>query len=248
MTVIAEVLMRGVSPTEYDALRQRARWLEEPPAGGLAHLTWWEGEDCHSIDAWESEEAASAFAEQRLGPALAAGGLTDPPEVTMHVAHEVYATRRRVIAPSAGSAPGTDNVALIRRGYELFAAREIPAVLALFDEAMSWHSPDTVLYGGRYDGHQGVASFFGTLAANFAELRVEPSTFIDDGDTVVARGHHRGITRAGVSFQVPWVHVWTFRDGKATSFTEYFDTATLNAALVPTPVSLPSQRTVGASS
>jgi hypothetical protein len=43
------------------------------------------------------------------------------------------------------------------------------------------------------------------------------------------------------------VHVWTFRDGKVTSFTEYFDTARMNAAL--DPATAPERRsTVGATS
>jgi ketosteroid isomerase-like protein len=247
MTVITEVLLRGVSPAEYDAVREQARWLEEAPVGGLAHLTWWEGDDCHNVDAWESEDAFGAFGEQRLGPAMAAVGLADPPQVTMHPAHEVYAPRARAIAPTAGTAAPADNVALIRHGYEMFAARDIPGVLELFDRAITWYSPDTVRYGGRYEGPQEVGSFFATLGENYSELRVEPDTFIDGGATVVACGRHRGTSRAGVDFEVPFVHVWTFRDGKVTSFTEYFDTARMNAAL--DPATAPERRsTVGATS
>jgi hypothetical protein len=46
------------------------------------------------------------------------------------------------------------------------------------------------------------------------------------------------------------VHVWTFRAGKAVRFTEYFDTATLNAALDPATPSAGTgtRRPVGASS
>jgi hypothetical protein len=250
MTVIAEVTMRGVSPAEYDAFRARTHWLEEAPAGGLVHLTWWDGEDCHNVDVWESEQAMGAFGEQRLGPAMAAVGLADPPEVTLHAAHEVYAPRARTIAPTAGTAQPTDNVALIRHGYEMFAARDIPAVLAMFDEGISWYTPDTVRHGGRYEGPQGVGSFFATLGENYAELRVEPESFVDGGDTVVVSGHHRGTSRVGVDFEVPFVHVWTFRGGKVTGFTEYFDTAKLNAALDPPSASEAPQRraTVGATS
>jgi ketosteroid isomerase-like protein len=249
MTMIAEVMLRGVSPAEYDSLRAQVRWLEEAPAGGLVHVTWWEGADCHTIGAWESEQAFAAFGEQRLGPAMAAVGLADPPEVAMHTSHEVYAPRATTIAPTAGMAEATDNVALIRHGYEMFAARDIPGVLGMFDEAISWYSPDTVRYGGRYEGPQGVGSFFATLGENYTELRVEPATFVDGGDTVVVSGHHRGTSRAGVAFEVPFVHVWTFRGGRVTSFTEYFDTAKLNAALDPTGASTAGDRdTVGATS
>jgi hypothetical protein len=90
MAVIAHVVVEGVSPAEYDKVRAEAGWLDEHPSGGMAHLTWWEGDDSHNVDAWESEEAFAAFAENRLGPAMARVGVTSEPKVTFHAAHEVF--------------------------------------------------------------------------------------------------------------------------------------------------------------
>jgi hypothetical protein len=90
MAVVAHVVLRGVSREEYDRVRTATGWLEKAPDGGLAHLTWWEGEDCHNIDAWESDAAFAAFSETRLGPAMAALGVNVEPEVTFHPAHEVF--------------------------------------------------------------------------------------------------------------------------------------------------------------
>jgi hypothetical protein len=91
MAVVAHVLLRGISREQYDRVRTETGWLERPPAGGLSHLTWWEGGDCHNSDAWESEAAFNAFGADRLGPALAKVGITAQPEVTFHAAHEVFA-------------------------------------------------------------------------------------------------------------------------------------------------------------
>ncbi|MDQ1437474.1 MAG: hypothetical protein QOK43_1103 [Acidimicrobiaceae bacterium] len=90
MAVIAHVVLRGVTKAQYDAVREATGWLEDTPTGGLAHLTWWEGEDCHSCDAWESEDAFAAFGETRLGPAIGKVGVEAEPEVTFHPAHEVF--------------------------------------------------------------------------------------------------------------------------------------------------------------
>lgn len=90
MTVIAHVVLRGVSTKQYDEVREVVGWLEDAPVGGLAHLTWWEGDDCHNVDAWESEETFGAFAETRLGPAMAKVGVETEPQVTFHQAHEVF--------------------------------------------------------------------------------------------------------------------------------------------------------------
>jgi ketosteroid isomerase-like protein len=231
MAVIAHVIVRGVSAEQYDAVRAHAGWLEQAPTGGLGHLTWWEGGDCHNIDAWESEEAFAAFGEHRLGPAMAAAGVTTQPEVTFHPAHEVFLPRQLTIAPTAAPSSGADNVAVLRRGYQAFAEGDIGTVLAMFDQSISWYAPDTVRFGGTYAGPAAVGEFFSKLPENYAELRVEPLAFMDSGDSVTVTGRHRGRSTAGNSFDIPFVHLWTLDGGKVTSFTEHFDTVKMNAAL-----------------
>ena len=230
MTVIAEVLLRGVTPEQYDAVRARTRWVEEVPDGGLVHQTWFEGGDCHSVDAWKSEGAFAAFGEQRLGPAMAALGIDVQPEVTFHPAHEVYTPVRGILAATP-LPEGADNVARCRLGYERFGAGDIPGVLALMHEDIVWSTPSSISFGGAYHGPSGAAEFFTKLPQNFSELVVTPENYLDAGDTVVVQGTHRGRTQAGTSFQVPFVHVWTWRAGRATGFTELMDSATIALAL-----------------
>jgi hypothetical protein len=93
MAVIAHVVLRGVTPEQYDQVRAEVGWLERVPNGGLAHLTWWEGADNHNVDAWDSEDAFQAFGNDRLGPAMAKLGINVQPDVTFHPAHEVYAPK-----------------------------------------------------------------------------------------------------------------------------------------------------------
>jgi hypothetical protein len=87
-------------PEQYDAVRAEAGWLEQVPEGGIAHLTWWEGADCHNIDGWDSEAAFAASGERRLGPAMAAVGLTVQPEAAFYPAYEIYLPQRATIAPT----------------------------------------------------------------------------------------------------------------------------------------------------
>jgi hypothetical protein len=91
MAVVAHVVLHGVSKEDYDRVREVVGWLDEPPVGGLSHLTWWENGDCHNVDAWESEAAFNEFGEQRLGPGMAKVGVQSEPQVTFYPAHEVYA-------------------------------------------------------------------------------------------------------------------------------------------------------------
>ncbi|WP_448624904.1 nuclear transport factor 2 family protein [Geodermatophilus sp. URMC 64] len=233
MTVIAEVVLRGITPEQYDAVRERTGWLQRPPDGGHAHLTWWEGPDCHNADAWESEAAFGAFGEQRLGPAMASLGLDVQPEVTFHPAHEVFTPRAGVVAATETPDVATSgNADIARSGYAAFAAGDIPGVLGLFADDLVWSTPESIRFGGVYRGPQGAGEFFSKLPQNFAELHVEPESYLEAGDTVVVQGRHRGRTVAGNSFDgVPWVHIWTLRGGRVTSFTEVMDTAPIALAL-----------------
>lgn len=87
MAVVAHVVLPGVTKAQYDQVREAVGWLDAPC---LSHLTWWEGEDCHNMDAWESEEAFNTFGETRLGPGIAKAGVDAQPQVAFHPAHEVF--------------------------------------------------------------------------------------------------------------------------------------------------------------
>ena len=65
------------------------------------------------------------------------------------------------------------------------------------------------------------------------ESRVDLDQFIDDEEGhVVAVGHTRGSVRATRrEFEVPVVHVWTIREGKADKFEAYIDIFQMRVAL-----------------
>lgn len=231
MAVVAHVIGRGLSREQFDAVRAAAGVLEQPPTGLLSHVTWWEGGDCHVIDAWESEEHFQDFAERRLTPAIQRAGVSLQPEATFHPAHEVIVPTGQVVAPTDQPVATVDPVRLIRSGYEAFARGDIPAVLALFDPQIVWYSPDTVRFGGTYHGPSGVGEFFSHLPENFQEISVQPHTYLERPGSVVVLGTHSGRSVTGTPFEIPFVHCWTVRGGKATAFTEFFDTARMNTAL-----------------
>jgi hypothetical protein len=91
MAVVADFILPGLSPEDYDRIRAAVDWLDNPPERGIAHVTWWEGDDCHNVDVWEDEASMGAFIETRLGPAMAELGIQVEPQVTFHPAHEAFA-------------------------------------------------------------------------------------------------------------------------------------------------------------
>ncbi len=123
------------------------------------------------------------------------------------------------------------NAEIIRGGYEAFARQDLAAVFAVFDENIEWTTPEGLPMGGTFRGHEGVKEFFESLPTYFEELHVEPERYVEDGDTVVAIGRHRGRAAGGTEFDVPFAMVWTLRDGKAVTFREYNDSIPLARAV-----------------
>ena len=53
-----------------------------------------------------------------------------------------------------------------------------------------------------------------------------PAQYVADGDTVVSLGRYTGTHAAsGAPLNAPFVHAWTVRDGKISTFQQYTDTA-----------------------
>lgn len=54
----------------------------------------------------------------------------------------------------------TENLDLIRRGYEAFGRGDISTVLQIFDPNIHWHIPGRSPLSGDYNGHDEVIAFF----------------------------------------------------------------------------------------
>jgi predicted ester cyclase len=236
MAVIAEVLVRGVTREQYDAVQERVGALERLPDGALAHLTWFEDGDCHSVDAWESEEAFGAFATQQLGPALAAIGLADlQPEVTFHPAQEVNTARRIVISASVEPNIAAAAVPEPRTGEGMTSPAEARAKLrTMFDEMINKGNLDLAdeLFAEDYVDHGPMGDLAGRdqfkqlvamWRAAVPDVHCEVDNIAVDGDlvawTVRATGTHTGdglgFPATGKRFETVSANLGRFRDGMA---------------------------------
>jgi ketosteroid isomerase-like protein len=122
----------------------------------------------------------------------------------------------------------------VRRSYEAFARNDLEGVMADMDEAIEWHQAQGLPHGGFYRGLDEVRrNVFEPLHDQWwAEFSAEPDEFVDAGDTVVVLGRYRAVAkRTGRRLDVPYIHVWTLRDGKAVRFRQFLDTQGWNDAL-----------------
>ena len=65
----------GVTPEQYDAVRARVGWLDNPHPGGRIHTAAFSDTGLHITDVWESVEDFQAFANDRLMPVIQQLGL-----------------------------------------------------------------------------------------------------------------------------------------------------------------------------
>ena len=114
------------------------------------------------------------------------------------------------------------------RSYRAFARDDLDAVLADMHPEIEWHQAQGLPHGGLYQGLDEVRrNVFDPLDRDWwQEFVVEPEEFLESGEQVVVLGRYRGVAKeTGKALDVPFVHVWTFRDGLAVRFRQFLDTA-----------------------
>ena len=120
---------------------------------------------------------------------------------------------------------------VVRALYEAMAARDVERVLALIDPACVITQDPALPWGGRHVGHDGFAEFALALT-NAIDSAVTTEALFAADDEIIQCGHTRGTVRAtGASFDIPEVHRWTIRDGKAVAAHFAIDTSAMLEAL-----------------
>jgi ketosteroid isomerase-like protein len=112
-----------------------------------------------------------------------------------------------------------DNVEVVRRGYELFAAGDLAGASALFSaDAEVGDAGGLGVAGttaGTRHGAEGFLRSTEEALDAFEDYRVEAEDFIDAGEAVVVPVRISGRGRAsGAKLDTRLVHLWVLRDGK----------------------------------
>ncbi|MGH3071924.1 MAG: nuclear transport factor 2 family protein [Gaiellaceae bacterium] len=120
------------------------------------------------------------------------------------------------------------NIDATRRSYEAFARGDMDGVVADMHPEIEWHQAQGLPHGGLYHGLDEVRrAIFDPLDEEWwDDFSADPDELLDAGDEVIVIGRYRGRAKGtGKRLDVPFVHVWTYRNGKATRFRQFLDTA-----------------------
>jgi uncharacterized protein len=125
------------------------------------------------------------------------------------------------------------NSDLVRGLYNAFASGDVPTVLGSFDPEISWTEAAGFPYAGTYIGANAVLeNVFMKLATEWDGFAAIPDEIVDGGETVVALGNYSGTFKtSGKSMNVPFAHVYKFKDGKISSFVQHTDTLKVSEVL-----------------
>lgn len=125
-----------------------------------------------------------------------------------------------------------DNVNLLKNLYDAFGRGDIPTVLGTMNPDINWYQAESNPYmpsGEAWVGPNAVLNnLFMKLGAEWDAFSVHTKSFHDAGDSVIVEARYSGKYKAtGKSMDTQVCHVWDVKDGKATRFQQYVDTAKL---------------------
>ena len=123
------------------------------------------------------------------------------------------------------------DIDVVREIYHNMAERNVDRLFELIDAGFVVTQDPALPWGGRHVGHDGFLAFALALTSAIDSAVTTEALFEVDGD-VVQFGRTRGTTVAtGKAFDIPEVHRWTIRDGKALRAHFSIDTAAMLDAL-----------------
>jgi ketosteroid isomerase-like protein len=125
-----------------------------------------------------------------------------------------------------------DNVTFVKSLYEAFGRGDIPGVLGGMSPDIKWYEAENNPYrpsGQAWVGPDAILNnLFMRIGAEWDGFTIHPKSFHDAGGSVVVEARYAGTYKAtGKSVDAQVCHVWDVKDGKATRFQQYVDTAQL---------------------
>lgn len=115
----------------------------------------------------------------------------------------------------------TENVELVRRGYEAFNSGDVASLGDLFDEDVVWHAGGNGVLSGPKHGRDAVLSYLGELGARTqGHIQATVKDIIGGENCIVAIQQTQG-TNGDKTIDASTIITFVVRDGKISEAHEY---------------------------
>jgi ketosteroid isomerase-like protein len=123
------------------------------------------------------------------------------------------------------------DIEVVQAVYAAMAAKDFGALFELLDPEIVVTQDPRLPWGGRFEGHDGFATFGLALTGAISSAVTIEAIFEADGD-VIQMGRTKGtVVATGTPFDIAEVHRWTLRDGRPVRAHFSIDTPAMLAAL-----------------
>lgn len=125
----------------------------------------------------------------------------------------------------------SENVAAVNRLYELFRAKDLQAIFQLLSPDIRITQSIELPWGGTYVGTTEAQMLFEKLWV-YIDNKPSVERIIDGGDRIAVIGcGHITVGRTGRTFEVPFMHLWDFKEGLAVRLEIVSEVAAMRTAL-----------------
>ena len=125
-----------------------------------------------------------------------------------------------------------DNVDVIESAYAAFGKGDIESVIEFFGDSAEIVAPESLPWGGTYEGPEGMRTFLAKTLEHFTEFKTTPTKVLGaDDNHVIVIARNTGRVKSGDRIENETVWIYQLRDGKVTSARFFADTAAINEAL-----------------
>jgi ketosteroid isomerase-like protein len=125
-----------------------------------------------------------------------------------------------------------DNVDVIESAWKAFRKGDIERVLGYYAESAKVAGPESLPWGGTYEGPEGMRTFLARALEYYTEFKSVPEKVLgaDDNHAIVV-ARNTGRTKAGARIDHEVVWIYQLRDGAITYAEVFGDTAAVLEAL-----------------
>lgn len=96
MSIVMQLHSDGMTPEQYEELREAVRWDTDPPEGLRLHVAGFDAQGMRVTDVWDSREHCDRFFETRLAEGFRQTGIPFQPVASFVEAYAILEPRGAV--------------------------------------------------------------------------------------------------------------------------------------------------------